>query len=51
MGLVGSARPFCAVGAVGREMFPPFGVKPDIKAKQFSFNFLTPARQIFLKRN
>ena len=31
------ARLFCAVGAaVGRKAFPPFGIKPNIKAKQFS---------------
>ena len=33
------ARLFCAVGAVGWEAFPPFGIKPNIKAKQFSIPF------------
>ena len=33
------ARLFCAVGAVGWEAFPPFGIKPNIKAKQFSNPF------------
>ncbi|PIU09000.1 MAG: hypothetical protein COT31_01185, partial [Candidatus Moranbacteria bacterium CG08_land_8_20_14_0_20_34_16] len=34
------AHLFCAVGAVGWEVFPPFGInKPNIKAKQFSFQF------------
>ncbi|MBU4141430.1 hypothetical protein KKE99_00990, partial [Patescibacteria group bacterium] len=28
-----------AVGAVGWEAFPPFGIKPNIKAKQFSIPF------------
>jgi len=32
-------RLFCAVGAVGWEAFPPFGIKPNIKAKQFSIPF------------
>ena len=33
------ARLFCAYGAVGWEAFPPFGIKPNIKAKQFSIPF------------
>src|SRR3989338_8963215 len=33
------ARLFCAVGTVGWEAFPPFGIKPNIKAKQFSIPF------------
>ncbi|MFH1956307.1 MAG: hypothetical protein ABIJ28_01510 [Patescibacteria group bacterium] len=33
------ARLFCAVGAVGWKAFPPFGIKPNIKAKQFSNPF------------
>ena len=33
------ARLFCAVGAVGWEAFPPFGIKPNIKAKRFSNPF------------
>src|SRR3989338_7888525 len=33
------ARLFCAVGAVGWEAFSPFGIKPNIKAKQFSNPF------------
>ena len=33
------ARLFCAVGAVGWEAFPLFGIKPNIKAKQFSNPF------------
>jgi len=33
------ARLFCAVGAVGWEAFPRFGIKPNIKAKQFSIPF------------
>src|SRR3989344_5214332 len=33
------ARLFCAVGAVGWEAFPPFGIKPNIKAKHFSNPF------------
>ena len=43
------ARLFCAVGAtVGWEAFPPFGIKPNIKAKQFSnpFKRKMVARQI-----
>ena len=42
------ARLFCAVGAVGWEAFPPFGIKPNIKAKQFSnpFKRKRVARQI-----
>ena len=41
-------RLFCAVGAVGWEAFPPFGIKPNIKAKQFSIPFKRKrvARQI-----
>ena len=30
---------FCAVGAVGWEAFPPFGIKPNIKAKRLSNPF------------
>jgi hypothetical protein len=30
---------FCAVDAVGWEAFPPFGIKPNTKAKQFSIPF------------
>ena len=33
------AHLFCAVGAVGWEAFPPFGIKPNIKAKYFSIPF------------
>ena len=33
------ARLFCAEGAVGWEAFPLFGIKPNIKAKQFSIPF------------
>ena len=33
------ARLFCAVGAVGWEAFPPFGIKPNIKAKRLSNPF------------
>ena len=33
------ARLFCAVGAVGWKAFPPFGIKSNIKAKQFSNHF------------
>ena len=42
------ARLFCAVGAVVWEAFPPFGIKPNIKAKQFSnpFKRKRVARQI-----
>jgi len=42
------AHLFCAVGAVGWEAFPPFGTKPNIKAKQFSnpFKRKRVARQI-----
>ena len=42
------ARLFCAAGAVGWKTFPPFGIKPNIKAKQFSnpFKRKRVARQI-----
>src|SRR3989338_4493204 len=33
------ARLFCTVGAVGWEAFPPFGIKPNIKAKRLSNPF------------
>src|SRR3989344_1489742 len=33
------ARLFCTIGAVGWEAFPPFGLMPNIKAKQFSNPF------------
>ena len=32
-------RPRTPVGAVGQEAFPPFGIKPNIKEKQFSIPF------------
>ncbi|MFH1956395.1 MAG: hypothetical protein ABIJ28_01995, partial [Patescibacteria group bacterium] len=33
------ARLFRSAGAMGWEAFPPFGIKPNIKAKQFSNPF------------
>jgi hypothetical protein len=41
------ARLFCAVGAVGLKAFPPFGIKPNIKAIQFSFQFFNFSRDPF----